>query len=50
VLLLSAVDAIRRIKITFPYDPANDDELKLEVGDIVDVINDVSSLTFASSV
>ena len=33
--------ALRLMKCTFSYDPQNSDELKLEVGDIVEVLDDV---------
>ena len=36
------VEILRMVKVMFPYQPANEDELKLEPGDIVSVIADVS--------
>ena len=34
------------MKATFAYDPQNADELELKMGDIVEIIKDVSSVYF----
>lgn len=34
------------MKVTFPYNPVNEDELKLETGDVIEVLHDVRKLFF----
>ena len=42
LFFVRSLDSKPRMKVTFAYSPENDDELTLEVGDIIEVIKEVS--------
>jgi hypothetical protein len=40
-MLFAFIGSARRCKVLFSYQPANEDELKLEVDDVIDVLAEV---------